>query len=224
MSPASARWRAGLLLYAAVQFVALVIVAMMVFADGHYALAGNFLSELGATRTWAGAPNLPAAVLFSIALGGIGLAFVVFAGAWRAFAFGRGRGRAVGVAAQGFGTLSGAAFVAVACTPVNIALSLHNTFVLCAFGFLLGYAAALTALEWQNGAPRGRLVASLGYLVTVAAYFAVVMAAVRTGITSARGHAVLVISQKLVVAASMAFIAYMTIAVRRQLRRERIAA
>lgn len=226
MSPASARLRAGLLLYAAIQFVVLVAIAMVVYAGGNhfdpyargYAFTTNFLSELGATRSWVGTPNTAAAILFSIALGGIGLAFVAFAGTWRVFAFERGRGRPLGLAAQGFGTLSGASFAAIACTPVNRALDLHNTFVLCAFGLLLGYAAAITVLQWQNGAPRRRLVASVAYLVLVVAYFAVVMVAVRTGVTTAWGYRVLVISQKIIVAASMAFIAYITIAVRRQLR------
>ncbi len=226
MTPGSARRRAGLLLYAAVQFVVLVAIAMAVYAggtyfdrqDGGYHFAHNFLSDLGATRAWTGRSNTPSAILFSLALGTMGLAFVAFAGAWRAFAFERRRFPALGYAAQAFGTASGAAFFAVACTPVDRALDLHNTFVLCAFGFLLGYACAITALQWHNGAPRRRLRASIAYVLVVAAYFAVVMYAVSTGITTERGWELLVVSQKVIAAASMVFIAYLTIEIRRQLR------
>jgi len=108
VTPATARLRAGILLYAALQFLALVTLAMLVFAGGSwtdplapgYDLARNFLSDLGATKSWAGVANHPSAVLFSIALGSIGLAFIAFAPAWRAFAFARGKARAAGIAAQ----------------------------------------------------------------------------------------------------------------------------
>lgn len=225
MTPASARLRAGILLYCALQFLALVTLAIVVYAGGTYRdplapgydLARNFLSELGAFHSWAGQPNHPSAVMFSIALGSIGLAFVAFAPAWRAFAFARRRARAAGIAAQICGTLSGAAFVAVACTPVDVALDYHNRFVLCAFGFLLGYAAMITLVQWRNGATRVRLVASVAYLLAVGAYFASVMIAVKTGVFSDSGHMLLVVSQKLIVAVSMLYVAYMGLAIRRQL-------
>ncbi len=108
------------MLYAALQFVVLTAIAMVVYGDG-YRFSHNFLSELGATTTWSGTPNHAAAVLFGIALAGLGSAFVAFAGAWRAFAFARGRARGAGIASQLFGTASGTAFVAVAVTPVNLA-------------------------------------------------------------------------------------------------------
>jgi hypothetical protein len=225
VTPLAARRRAGILLYCAVQFLALVTVAMVVYAGGSwtdplasgYDLAKNFLSDLGATKSWAGTANHPSAVLFSIALGSIGLAFIAFAPAWRAFAFARGKARAAGIASQIFGTLSGAAFVAVACTPVNLAIDRHNQFVICAFGFLLAYAAMLTLVQWRNGAPRVRLVASVGYLLAVTAYFASVMYAVHNGVSSDRGHMLLVVSQKAIVAVSMLYVAYMGLAIRRQL-------
>ncbi len=214
MSPETARWRAALLRYAAIQFVVLVVAAMFVFPGG-YDFAMNFLSELGGTRTWTGQGNLPGAVLFSIALATLGLAFVAFAGAWRAFAFARGRARPAGVAAQLFGTGSGAAFVAVAVTPVNVALDLHNTFVVAAFGLLLGYAAAMTFVSWRNGIARGQLVASASYLVLVAAYFAVVAYGVSAGIATEHGRRILVLSQKAIVGVSMLYIAYLTTQCRR---------
>ncbi|MBK9032473.1 MAG: hypothetical protein IPL61_14380 [Myxococcales bacterium] len=222
---ARARRRAGLLLYAAIQFVVLTAIAMVAYAGGSFAdpssrgyqFTRNFLSELGATRSWGGRPNHVSAGLFALALGGLGLAFAAFAGTWRAFAFGRGRARRAGVAAQACGTASGAAFLAVAVTPINVALTLHNAFVTAAFGLLFGYAASITVVSWRNGAPRARLAASLAYLLLVGAYFATVVVAVRTGVTTARGFQMMVISQKLVAGASMLFIGYVTLATRREL-------
>ncbi len=212
-------------MYAAIQFVVLTATAMIVYAGGTYAdpsaagydLARNFLSELGATRTWSGQPNHPSAVLFGIALGGVGVAFVGFAGAWRAFAFERGRARGAGLAAQLFGTGSGAAFLAVAVTPVNLALDLHNTFVVAAFGLLFGYAATLTLVSWRNGITGVRLAASAAYLLLVGVYFAVVAVAIRTGVATDHGRMLLVVAQKVVAGASMLYIAYLTLATRSQL-------
>jgi hypothetical protein len=204
-------------LLAALNFVVLTTIAMYVYAE-HYEFSFNFLSELGATRTWAGAPNHPSAVLFGLALGGVGTGFIGFAGAWRAFAFERKRARAAGIAAQLFGTASGAAFVAVAVTPVNVALELHNTFVLAAFGLLLCFAASMTILIARNGATLARMLASVWYLLVVAGYVAVVAYAVRVGVVTERGHRLLVVSQKIVAAASMLYIAYFTLDTRSRLQ------
>lgn len=215
MSPAAARLRAGLLLCATIQFAVLVTLAMWWYAE-RYDFTGNFLSELGATRTWAGRPNHASAGLWMVALAGLGLALVAFAGAWRTFAFSRGRARAAGIAAQISGTASGAAFVAIAVAPVNRVLDLHNALVVIAFALLLAYAAAMTVLEWRN-AGGARKLASLAYLVVFLAYVFVAWLATRAGVTSPHGRALLVISQKAMVGASLAYIAYFTIAVRRQL-------
>ena len=227
MTLASARRRAGLLRYAALQFVVLVTLAMQAYPGGKlldrgapgYDLFGNFLSDLGATRAWSGHSNLTAAVLFAIALGTVGLALAAFAGAWSAFAFARGRARAAGIASRVFGTAAGAAFVGVACAPVNLALDLHNTLVVAAFVSLLGYAATLTYAFARNGAPRAWLVASAAYLALMGAYVAVVVIAVRTGVTHPRGLWLLVASQKAIVAASMIYVVYLTSAARDQLAR-----
>ena len=226
MSAARAHRRATILLYAAIQFVALTAIAMAVYAGGTtadpwssgYDFTGNFLSDLGATRAWSGAPNHASSILFGIALGSIGLAFIAFAGAWRAFAFTRGRAVIAGLAAQLFGTASGAAFVGVAVTPVNRALDLHNTFVLAAFGLLLCYAACMTLVWWRNGATRARVATSVAYLLLVCAYVAVVVVAVRAGVWTERGRILMVVSQKVIVGASMLYVAYLTLATRRQLQ------
>lgn len=217
------RRRAGFLLWAAVQFVVLTTIAMQVYAGGTvwdpwahgYAFGGNFLSELGATRAWSGHDNHASMVLFSLALGTLGAAFVMFAGAWRGFAFARRRGVALGVAAQVFGTLSGLCFIAVAVTPVNLALQAHNMFVVCAFGLLLGYAVCTTLVWWRNGAAALELAVSLVYVVFVLAYVGVVAYAVRHGTWTEHEHRVLVLTQKAMAYGSMVYVAFLTLRVRR---------
>jgi hypothetical protein len=215
------RRRAGFLLYAAIQFVVLTTLAMRVYAGGTlwdpwsrgYAFTGNFLSELGATRSWSGHENHASAVLFAIALGTLGIAFIVFAGAWRGFAFARKRGAAFGVAGQVFGSASGIAFAAVAVTPVNLALQAHNMFVVAAFGLLLGYAACTTIVWAKNGATRAQIAISTLYVVLVLGYFVVVAIALQHGVVGEHGHRELVVSQKAMAYISMLYIGFVTIAV-----------
>ena len=205
------------------QFAVLTAIAMQVYAGGTiwnpwapgYAFGGNFLSELGATRAWSGHDNHASAVLFSLALATLGIAFVAFAGAWRGFAFARRRGAALGVASQVFGTLSGLCFVAVSVTPVNLALQAHNLFVVAAFGLLLGYAVCTTIVWWRNGAAAVEIVTCLSYVVFVLAYVGVVVYAVRHGTWTEREHRVLVLTQKAMAYGSMIYIAFVTYRVRR---------
>ena len=218
------RRRAGFLLWAAGQFVVLTAIAMQVYAGGTlwdpwspgYAFTRNFLSELGATRAWSGHDNHPAMVLFMLALGTLGIAFIGFAGAWRGFAFARRRGAALGVTGQVFGTASGLAFVAVAVTPVNLALQAHNIFVVAAFALLLGYAVCTTLVWWLNGASRWQLAASALYVVLVLAYVALVVVALRRGTVDEDGHRFLVVTQKAMAYASMLYIGFVTVSVRWQ--------
>jgi hypothetical protein len=212
----SARIRAALLLYAALQFVVLTTIAMAVYADG-YRFFFNFLSELGATHAWSGRANYPAMLLFTVALVTLGLAFIAFAGTWRAFAFARGRSKPLGVAAHVFGTASGMTFVAVGVTPVDVALNAHNTLVVVAFGLLLGYALMLTVVWSRNGATPLQQTASTTYLVLVLAYFGVVAMAARAGVATPRGRELLVASQKAFAYISMLYVVYITLSTRRQL-------
>jgi hypothetical protein len=191
----------------------LTAIAMVVYGDD-YRFGYNFLSELGATHTWSGTPNHAAAVLFGIALASLGCAFVAFAGAWRTFAFARGRARAAGIASQLFGTTSGAAFVAVAVTPVNLALDLHNGLVIAAFGLLFLYAATMTFVWWRNGAAGAQLAASVAYLLLVGVYLGLAVYVAGDGHLTEHGRVMLVISQKIVAGASMLYIAYMTVVMR----------
>jgi hypothetical protein len=221
------RRRAGLLLYAALQFVALTALAMWRYPGGTvldpttrgYAFTGNFFSDLGATHAWSGRPNLAGTALFAIALGTIGVAFVAFAPTWRTFAFARGRARGAGIAAQTCGTASGAAFLGVAVTPVNLAMNLHNAFVLAGFGLLLGFAACLLVVWWRNGATAGQRAAGLGYVALVAAYVATTIDVVHAGYAYPTEIRALVIAQKIVAYGSMLYVAFLTQDVRSWARR-----
>ena len=224
----SARARAALLLYAAIQFVVLTTIAMWLYPGGSWArpwaagydFSRNFFSDLGATRAWSGAPNHAAMVLFSISLGTLGVAFVGFAGAWGEFAFSRRRARAFGLVAQGCGTLSGLAFLAVAATPVNLALDLHNGLVLSAFGLLLAYAASLVVVWWRNGAKLAQRATGVSYVAIVGAYCAFVGVAVHTGVSTEREWMAMVVAQKVIAYVSMLYIVYVAIVVCRYIRVE----
>jgi hypothetical protein len=224
----TARARATFLLYAAVQFVVLSVIAMRLYAGGTmldwhakgYTFFGNFLSDLGSTRAHSGAPNMPSAVVFAIALTTVGLAFIGFASTWHAFAFGKSRWRAIGIASQWFGTASGTAFIAVALTPVNKNLDAHNTFVIVAFGMLFLYTLSLAAVWVKNGGARSQLIGTIGYLLAAIAYGVAVMMAVHAGVGTRRGIGMLVVSQKVFAYASMVYVVYVTLLVRRQLRTE----
>lgn len=197
-------------MYAALQFAVLTAVAMWLYP--RYRFADHFLSDLGATRTWSGEPNHAAAVVFAIAVATLGLAMVVFASAWRAYAFAHGRGRGIGIASQVTGTLSGLAFAGVAVTPIDLALDHHNALVVAAFGLLLVFVACTTLVWSRNGAPRGIVVAGVAYAVLLAGYFAAAGWAVAT---DPFGHRrVLIVGQKLVVYAALAYVVYLTLSIR----------
>jgi hypothetical protein len=198
------------LLYAALQFVVLTAIGMQLYP--HYRFSGHFFSDLGATVTWHGERNV-GAPLFVIALGTVGVAMIFFAAQWRTYAFARKRGFGIGLAMQVAGTLSGLAFLAVASTPVNVALNAHNTLVIAAFGLLLGFAIFGTTLWWMNGAPTRVLVAGGLYVLVLVGFFASAGWVVRAGIFE---HVrVLIVAQKIVVYASMAYVVFLTLTIQR---------
>jgi hypothetical protein len=223
MSAIRAYRRAGLLRYAAVQFVLLTACAMAAYAGGtwfdpwapRYELSGNFLSDLGAIHAFSGRTNYLASALFSVALATMGAALVAFAWAWRGFAFERNRARWVGHASSVLGTLSGTAFVGVAVAPFDVVLTVHNTLVIAAFGLLALYIVAITVVMWRNSVGGARLVANAVYLVLVVAYISVVVFGPR--FDTVHGHAVQVIAQKVVVYGSMLHVLFLTTITRRSL-------
>jgi hypothetical protein len=219
------RWRARLLRYAAIQFLVLVPAAMALYAGGNYwdatapdyGVTRNFLSDLGMTHTWAGRSNYASAALFSIALATVGAALVPFAWSWRQFAFEHGRARFAGRASAALGTASGVAFAGIACTPFDVFLNAHNTFVFVAFTMLLGYVVALAVVMGRNGATRGQTAVNAAYVVLVLGYVALIFFGPR--LHTEHGFRVQVIGQKLVALGSMLHAIYLTTSLRTPIKR-----
>ena len=219
MSPAYRR--AGLLRYTAIQFVVLTVCAMIAYAGGtwfdprtpHYEFTGNFLSDLGATRSLSGATNYVSSILFFVALATNGAALVAFSWAWRGFAFEHRRARFAGYMSAVLGTASGLAFIGVAVTPWNLLLDVHNAFVVGAFGLLMLYVAAITLVMWRNGVGGVRLAANIAYLAVIVGYVVLVLHGPR--FSTEHGHRVQVIGQKIVAYVSMLHIMFLTTTTRR---------
>ena len=224
MTATTAHRRAGFLLYGAIQFIVLTACAMAVYAGGtaydpstsSYQLAHNFLSDLGATHAFSGRSNYLSSALFLVALASLGAGLIGFSWTWRGFAFRLGRAAGAGRASRVLGTASGAAFIGIALTPWNLALDLHNALVVAAFSLLLGYVACLTILMWRNQVARARLAASLGYLVVILGYVALVVLGPRLG--TERGYMIQATAQKIVAYGSMLYIIHLATTTRHALR------
>ena len=152
-------WRASLLIYSSVQFLLLAAIAMLVYpggavyelAAGRYLFFRNFFSDLGATSTPSGRPNLASHILFVIALGTVGIALILASSNWRVIAARRRIAQAAGWASQAFEIIAGLGFIGIAVTPWNLVLDAHNGFVRAAFSFLLAYGLSLlipAASQW----------------------------------------------------------------------------
>jgi hypothetical protein len=211
---------AALLRFAAIQYVVLVAGAMLAYPGGTwgdrsttgYDVARNFLSDLGAIHAFDGAANYVSACLFATALVTLGTTISAFAWTWRDFAFSRRRARALGQLSAVLGSTCGIAFIGIALAPIDVALRLHNGFVISAFGLLTGYVASLTYVLWRNGA---RVAWHLRYVVVVLAYFALVSYSL--GVGPPGGIVMMIVAQKVIVAVSMVFVIYLTTTIRRGL-------
>lgn len=216
---------AGLLRYAAIQFVVLTALAMVLYAGGtwfdpateHYHFTGNFLSDLGMTHAFSGRANYASSALFCIALASVGVALIAFVWTWKQFAFERSRVAFVGHTAAVLGTLSGLAFTGVAFTPFDLALRAHNTLVIAAFGLLMLFVATITIAMWKNGIAGARIVANLAYLACVVGYVALVVRGPR--MWTPHGHTVQVVGQKIIAYASMLHVVYLTTTIRYGIKR-----
>ncbi len=205
-------------------FIATTAFSMWLYAGGHpadprcagYTFWSNFLSDLGMSCAWNGRPNVAGAVVFGVGVAVLGAALIAFTATWRTFAFGRRRGRGLGIAGQLLATASGLGFVGLAVTPFDRMISVHMAFVGIAFGGLVLCAACFAILCWINAATRFLTGSHLAYVAVLAGYLAVTAYAASLG-PSWRARELLVGSQKLMALASMGYVALMTIAVRRQL-------
>jgi hypothetical protein len=214
MFATTARRSTAFLLYAALQFVVLTFIAMRLYPD--YRFDGHMFSHLGVTRTWEGQSNYASFGVFLFAVVVLGAALIGFAAAWRDYAFDLGRGRRTGIASQIFGTLSGLCFIGVGLAPMDRVLDLHNALVVIAFGFLLACSACMTVVWWRNGGPRSVLVGGGLYAALLVAFFAVSIWVVTTDLW--KHFRILIIAQKIAIYASMSYVVFLTLTIRRRLR------
>jgi hypothetical protein len=197
---------ATLLLYVSAQFFVLTLAAMAVFPGGtfhhpeatHYEFTRNFFSDLGATRTFSGRSNWVSEILFTVALGSIGLGLVASAGIWKSI--GR-QAAAFGTLAQSFAILAGLCFVGIAATPWNVLGSPHMFFVKLGFSLLLGLMSSMVILQVRNGWPVAYIAGNGAYIVVLAVYVWILFygPSVRTD----AGLEFQVVAQKIIVYASI---------------------
>lgn len=167
------------MLYAAVGFVVLTLVAMLLYPGGtvadpaaeRYLFFHNFFSDLGRTAAADGEANALSAILFVIALTGAGLSL-----AWFFLAapplFRRSRAaRLVSLLGSLSGIVSGLSFVGVAWTPANLWLDPHRFFVMTAFEAFLGAALLYAvAILLDQGYPSIYALAFLAFAGLLAGY------------------------------------------------------
>ncbi len=130
----------------ATNFCVLTVIAMLVYPGGThadpsttgYTFHMNFFSDLGATVTPSGMVNTCSSVLFFIALTGIGVTFMPYLARVTSL-FGSNDKAIVNLGKAGsvFGIVSAIAFIGIAFTPYDLALSGHILFVQVAFTGLI---------------------------------------------------------------------------------------
>ncbi|HVX46582.1 MAG TPA: hypothetical protein VHC49_21990 [Mycobacteriales bacterium] len=209
------------LIGAAVQFIVLTAIAMLVYPGGakfhsatdHYLFFGNFFSDLGATRTITGHSNTTSHVLFLIALGLTGLSLAYFSAVWRI----ESNGRVAGTVSQVAALISGLGFVGIAATPWNLVYDAHNLFVRIAFGLLLVYVICMVLVQAQIAWPRAFFWLNVAYLVLLLAYVVNLFAG--PGLDTPDGLRFQVAAQKVMVYASIINLGIQAAGVRAAVRR-----
>ncbi|HEX6496039.1 MAG TPA: hypothetical protein VF018_11180 [Acidobacteriaceae bacterium] len=202
-------WRALVLIYASLQFVLLTAIAMLIYPGGavyqrdanHYLFFRNFFSDLGATVTPSGRPNLPSHILLAIALGTVGIALILASSNWKVIVARQRTARGVGLASQAFQIVAGLGFVGIAATPWNLVLDAHNGFVRAAFGFLLAYDLCLLVIQLCNRWPPRYVLANAAYLLLLIAYVGILF--VGPALDTQSGLEFQVGAQKIIVYASV---------------------
>lgn len=201
--------RASLLIYASVQFLVLTAIAMSVYPGGavyeldadRYLFLRNFFSDLGATATPSGHPNLASHILLVIALGTIGIALILASSNWKVIVARHQAAQAAGFASQAFEIIAGLGFIGIAATPWNLVLDAHNGFVRAAFGFLLAYDLCLLVVQLRNRWSPSYTIMNAVYLVLLVAYVGILFFGPRRDTQS--GLEFQVAAQKIIVYASV---------------------
>lgn len=217
-------WRATTLIYSSIQFVVLTAIAMLVYPGGavyeleatRYLFLRNFFSDLGATRTPSGQPNLVSHVLLVIALGTVGVALILASTNWKVIVA-RGQAlRIVGVTSQIVEAVAGLGFVGIAVTPWNLVLDAHNGFVRLAFGFLLAYDLCLLIVQLANRWSPGYTAVNAVYLLLLVAYVGILFFG--PAMDTKGGLEFQVAAQKIIVYASVVNLGLQAMSIRRSLR------
>ncbi len=203
-------------------FLILTVIGMLVYPGGshydhqvdHYVFLANFFSDLGATRTQSGESNLLACALFISALGSLGAALINFWPAGRCISGGASTHRRAEMTSQVMAVMAGLCFIGVAAVPHNINNALHLTFVKSAFVFLLGFIGPLTYLLKSFKWPRRDFSIGLAYVIGLVAY--VINLFFGPSIRTPWGFSFQVVAQKAFVYYSVATVAFLALAVRRE--------
>jgi hypothetical protein len=217
-------WRALVLIYASIQFLVLTAVAMLVYPGGavyeldanRYLFLRNFFSDLGATITPSGRPNLASHVLLAIALGCVGLALILASSNWKVIVRRRQAAQAVGRASQVLEIIAGLGFIGIAATPWNLVLDAHNGFVRAAFGFLLAYDLCLLIIQLGNRWSSAYTTANAVYLLLLLAYVGILFFG--PGLDTRSGLEFQVAAQKIIVYASVINLGLQALSIRREVK------
>src|SRR5882757_7337793 len=213
-------WRALVLIYASIQFLVLTAIAMLVYPGGavyeldanRYLFLRNFFSDLGATITPSGRPNLASHILLAIALGCVGLALILASSNWKVIVSRRQAAQAAGRASQVLEIVAGLGFIGIAATPWNLVLDAHNGFVRAAFGFLLAYDLCLLIIQLGNRWSSAYTAANAVYLLLLLAYVGVLFFGPKLNTKS--GLEFQVAAQKIIVYASVINLGLQAISIR----------
>jgi len=198
------------MLYAAIGFVVLTLMAMLFYPGGtiadptaeRYLFFHNFFSDLGRTAVSDGEANVLSAILFVIALTGAGLSLAwFFLAAPRLFRCSRAA-RVVSLLGSLFGFVSGLSFVGVAWTPANLWLPPHNFFVATAFEAFQVVALFYTAAIFlDRGYPNVYALVFLLFAGLLAGYLALLFSGPQSD--SGEGLMIQATGQKVIVYATI---------------------
>lgn len=188
-----------------------------------YSFFTNCFSDLGRTRTFDGHSNLASRLLFTSAMlvGAMSL-FVFFRAFARVTAGYRQDHRRAAARLSHVGALTGivaaGCFIVVACTPWDLYMSTHISFVLWAFGmFLLGTLLNVLAIILEPNLPRRAVWAFAVFSAMLAAYIPLLMIGMR-GIGPAASAVVQATGQKVIVYAAILTVLVQSLHMRRHVR------
>ncbi len=136
-----------------------------------YSFFTNFFSDLGRTVAYSGEWNLPAAVLFIIALIGLGVSFLnYFISIPNYFSETEEERKLTRIVVLS-GKISALAFIGVAIVPANLFTLIHDFFVVVGFSFVMVISATLFILIIRSEKlPKGYAIVYLTLILLLLIY------------------------------------------------------